>query len=227
MDILSSKLDLHWQWLNAVTATDRVVNATLNWVREARNKAARSTSEEEKVTPGAPSVPSSFTWPADIDSLAASDEYLDYWDPSDSPDLDDGSSLSQNSSDALLLVTTRDYVLPVSGETATLLQEYMLLSPGRIACWHSHLKLIHRIANSDAIHRPGNSDTISEDALDSASSSPETVYRKATTTQRAAWMILEDDVDMERDINVQLSRLWKHLPDDWDIVFLGKSRLKS
>ncbi|KAJ2931029.1 hypothetical protein H1R20_g6066, partial [Candolleomyces eurysporus] len=224
MDILSSKLNLHWQWLNAVAASDRVVNATLNWVREARNKAARSTSEEAKDTPGEKNAPSSFTWPTDISSLAASDKYLDYWDPSDSPDLDDGSPFSQNASDALLPVTTLDYVLPVSGETATLLQEYMLLSPRRIACWHSHLKLIHRIANSGVVHRPGNSNIISEDALDSASSSPETMYQKATATQRAAWLILEDDVDMERDINAQLSRLWKHLPDDWDIVFLGKSR---
>ena len=182
-----------------------------------------ATSGEENDSPGAPNAPSTFTWPADIDSLAASGEYLDYWDPSDSPDSVDGSSPSENPSDSLLPVTTHDYVLPESNDPATPLQEYMLLSPGRIACWHSHLNLIHRIANSDAIHRPSRSDSIGDDT----SSAPEPVYLEATATQRAAWLILEDDVDMERDINAQLSRLWKHLPDDWDIVFLGESCFSS
>ncbi|KZT64019.1 hypothetical protein DAEQUDRAFT_733160 [Daedalea quercina L-15889] len=34
-------------------------------------------------------------------------------------------------------------------------------------------------------------------------------------------VILEDDVDMERDIHDRLREVWRSLPDDWDIVFLG------
>jgi len=34
-------------------------------------------------------------------------------------------------------------------------------------------------------------------------------------------IILEDDVDMERDTDEQMKRLWPYLPDDWDVVFLG------
>lgn len=34
-------------------------------------------------------------------------------------------------------------------------------------------------------------------------------------------VILEDDVDMERDIQARLSEIWKLLPGGWDIVFLG------
>jgi hypothetical protein len=223
MEILSSRLNLHWQWVRAVTATDRVVNATLEWVRETRNKAAMSDPTEEKDTFDALLT---FTWPADIDSLAASDQYLDYWDPSDSPDLDDGSS-SQNTSDGVLPVTTHDYVLPVSSDSAAPLQEYTLLTPGRIACWHSHLNLIHRIANSDSVDSPEKSDSAGEDVSGSTPPSPVPISVEALAAQRAAWLILEDDVDMERDINAQLSRLWKYLPQDWDIVFLGKSRSKS
>jgi hypothetical protein len=34
-------------------------------------------------------------------------------------------------------------------------------------------------------------------------------------------IILEDDVDMERDTDEQMKHLWPYLPDDWDVVFLG------
>ena len=34
--------------------------------------------------------------------------------------------------------------------------------------------------------------------------------------------ILEDDVDIERDIRERLREAWSVLPDDWDIVFLGE-----
>ncbi|KIM41785.1 hypothetical protein M413DRAFT_445011 [Hebeloma cylindrosporum] len=34
-------------------------------------------------------------------------------------------------------------------------------------------------------------------------------------------IILEDDVDMERDTDEQMKNLWSYLPADWDMVFLG------
>lgn len=34
-------------------------------------------------------------------------------------------------------------------------------------------------------------------------------------------VILEDDVDMEKDISLQLLHLWQYLPQTWDILFLG------
>lgn len=38
-------------------------------------------------------------------------------------------------------------------------------------------------------------------------------------------IILEDDVDMEKDVKTRLAELWEGLPRDWDIVFLGMSFL--
>lgn len=38
-------------------------------------------------------------------------------------------------------------------------------------------------------------------------------------------IILEDDIDMEKDIKPRLAELWEGLPTDWDIVFLGTSSL--
>ncbi|KAK0207869.1 hypothetical protein DFS33DRAFT_1253176 [Desarmillaria ectypa] len=34
-------------------------------------------------------------------------------------------------------------------------------------------------------------------------------------------VILEDDVDLEKDIRNRLNRVWTYLPDDWDMVYLG------
>ncbi|VDB86564.1 unnamed protein product [Peniophora sp. CBMAI 1063] len=34
-------------------------------------------------------------------------------------------------------------------------------------------------------------------------------------------IVLEDDVDMERDIHERLQSIWDALPSDWDIVYLG------
>lgn len=72
------------------------------------------------------------------------------------------------------------------------LPEYRFLTRGRIACWYSHLSVIQSIAND-----PNLNDT------DSA-------------------IVLEDDVDMERDIQDRLEYLWVFLPVDWDMVYLGE-----
>ncbi|KIM39001.1 hypothetical protein M413DRAFT_234035 [Hebeloma cylindrosporum] len=71
------------------------------------------------------------------------------------------------------------------------LPEYLILTEARVACWLGHLSAIHKIANS-----------LMSDHLDFS-------------------IILEDDVDMERDIAQQMKRLWPYLPPGWDIVFLG------
>ena len=72
------------------------------------------------------------------------------------------------------------------------LPEYRKLTLTRIACWYSHLIVIQMAAN-----------------------------RAAAATGIGSTLILEDDVDMERDVEMQLSLLWPSLPEDWDIVFLG------
>ncbi|TFK28407.1 hypothetical protein FA15DRAFT_753526 [Coprinopsis marcescibilis] len=70
--------------------------------------------------------------------------------------------------------------------------EHKILSPSRVGCWYSHMTLIHSIANTNV-----------------------------DFGRHGATLILEDDVDMERDIHKDLRYLWPFLPSDWDIVFLG------
>ncbi|TFK81726.1 hypothetical protein K466DRAFT_462253, partial [Polyporus arcularius HHB13444] len=78
------------------------------------------------------------------------------------------------------------------------LLSYMLLTPAKFACWYSHLDAIQRVAAYD------------DSLADADGGGP-----------RGAALILEDDVDMERDVRGRLREVWSVLPDDWDIVFLG------
>ncbi|KAL1952376.1 hypothetical protein VTO73DRAFT_1525 [Trametes versicolor] len=83
------------------------------------------------------------------------------------------------------------------------LPSFMLLTPARIACWYSHLTAIQQIADYGHLgqHSEGNQSSL----------------RKPDD----AFLILEDDVDMEQDISERLRAVWNVLPAGWDIVFLG------
>lgn len=47
------------------------------------------------------------------------------------------------------------------------------------------------------------------------------ISRIAHSTQHDVGIILEDDVDMERDIRNRIDHVWNSLPESWDMVFLG------
>ncbi|KAF9221282.1 hypothetical protein BS17DRAFT_657135, partial [Gyrodon lividus] len=69
--------------------------------------------------------------------------------------------------------------------------EWLKLSPAKIACWYSHVSAIRQF-----VDRPNSR---MEDVA----------------------IILEDDIDMEKDIASRLSDIWTVLPPGWDTVFLG------
>ncbi|KAJ3506450.1 hypothetical protein NMY22_g17246 [Coprinellus aureogranulatus] len=177
-----SLLGLRWTYTDAVSANDSVVKATLQWVKQLRGQSLGSTAPSDiGSTKGV-----NFTWPPGIETLALSDEPLDTLNPIDLLDLDGGDyAFEEGSTDSVLPVATEDYKIAPS---VTGLPDWMILTPSRVACWHSHLNEIKRIANG----------------------------AKSSVT-----LVLEDDVDMEQDIDSQLSYLWNFLPPDWDIFFLG------
>ncbi len=80
------------------------------------------------------------------------------------------------------------------------LPSYMLLTPPKLACWYSHLDAIMRFTGLDS------------ESLD---------WHQRPAPSGDAVLILEDDVNMERDIDSRLGEIWETLPRDWDIVFLG------
>ncbi|KAG6808602.1 hypothetical protein H0H92_003577 [Tricholoma furcatifolium] len=48
-----------------------------------------------------------------------------------------------------------------------------------------------------------------------------TIANDFTLRADDAVIVLEDDVDMERDIQQRLQSVWSFLPSGWDIVYLG------
>ena len=73
--------------------------------------------------------------------------------------------------------------------------EWMVLSTAKIACWHSHISAIRRFVDAQDAHNHRREDDVA--------------------------IMLEDDIDMEKDISTRPSQVWTFLPAGWDIVFLG------
>ena len=65
------------------------------------------------------------------------------------------------------------------------------LSRAMVACWHSHLQAIRRVAIS------------------------------GSNVHKGTYIILEDDVDFEWNIESFLAPIWRALPNDWELVMLG------
>jgi GR25 family glycosyltransferase involved in LPS biosynthesis len=130
METLRVALGLRWTYVDATDAEDEVVPKILNRVKMQRNLSSGT-----------------FYWPQDIDDLATQDGPLpppfgsDLW-----LGLENETSLDAPS--PLVCATQDDVVLPYEPG----LPDYRILSAPKIACWHSHLSVIRRVANSDDKH---------------------------------------------------------------------------
>ncbi|KAG6849761.1 hypothetical protein H0H93_005443 [Arthromyces matolae] len=124
MEHLRKTLGLDWTYIEAIDAENPIVNRILNSVR-----LIRSTR----------SFDSAFTWPS---VEAGIDEPIDAWD---SDFLAPMSTHEQKPSyyRPLVCATDNDTITPYDPS----LPEHRLLTAARIACWYSHLSVIHNIAN--------------------------------------------------------------------------------
>lgn len=75
---------------------------------------------------------------------------------------------------------------------------YLVLTRSKLACWHSHAAVLRRIAEGG----------------------PEEVTDEGPGSREVA-LVLEDDVDIERDLFERLGEVWGHLPPAWDMLYLG------
>lgn len=80
------------------------------------------------------------------------------------------------------------------------LPPYLVLSAPKFACWYSHVQVLQKIAQTTSTAANTDRDGLGE-----------------------AFLILEDDVDMERDFYDRVRVAWYALPVDWDMLFLGTS----
>ncbi|KIK52086.1 hypothetical protein GYMLUDRAFT_180534 [Collybiopsis luxurians FD-317 M1] len=96
------------------------------------------------------------------------------------------------SSNLQLVGATKDFTLaPYSPD----LPYHRFLTPARVAVWHSHLKILKQIVAG--------------------------ATAAGNDQEKHISIILEDDIDMEKDIRRRLRQVWDFLPNDWDVVFLG------
>ncbi|KAF8907711.1 hypothetical protein CPB84DRAFT_1822468 [Gymnopilus junonius] len=188
MEKLRLALGLNWSYVDAFPADVPLVERIMNLVSFVRdNYSMFFKSEHRNTSEFLNNRTVSLFWPKNIDELAISFQGLDIW----SSDLNISKVPFGNSSitpSPPLACATKDYRIAT---LSSALPEHLVLTPARVACWHSHLYVIHKIANSLKSDNPG------------------------------AALILEDDVDMEKDIVKQLRSLWPLLPPRWDIIFLG------
>ncbi|KAF9561536.1 hypothetical protein CPC08DRAFT_688902 [Agrocybe pediades] len=140
MEKLRHALRLNWQYHDALPANDDLVLRISNSVSQIRLQHGYGIPQHQ--------APSVFAWPDDIDKLAKSRKELDLW-----------------SSDFHELLFQEPPRLPYPPLTcarnnfditsySSLLREHFILTPPRIACWHSHLTAIQKIANNNS-DRPG------------------------------------------------------------------------
>jgi hypothetical protein len=184
MEVLRRALNLNWTYEFALEADSGLVSEILGWVASVRDDIYLE--RQMQLTPGF-----NFSWPPDIDDIAHSTMEI----PLLFPIRDAYHPLRKQVPPTVvphqpLQCTTHNYDFP--GNTSRTIPEYLILTPAKVACWHSHISVINRIANF----------------------SPTDGY--------GVGISLEDDIDMEEGIGQQIMTLWPHLPTDWDIVFLGK-----
>ncbi|KAG1741827.1 uncharacterized protein EDB91DRAFT_1129564 [Suillus paluster] len=67
----------------------------------------------------------------------------------------------------------------------------MILTASKISCWYSHISAVRQFID------------------------------RGNATSEDVAIFLEDDIDMEKDIEIRMRHVWTSLPPGWDIVLLG------
>ena len=217
MEQLRAALGLDWDYVDAISSDDQAVTQIADCLRLSRKHAhlrtfewpSRSEVDQIVLSPLPISPNTSVSWlaptsdtlcrypvpPASNASVQAAD-LGDFSRSQNTPPMETSRNHhSRATSSVPLTCAVQDRTHGVK-YTPSLLS-YMLLTPAKFACWYSHLEAIQRVA------------AFNEPLVDPEGGG-------------TAALILEDDVDIERDIRERLREAWSVLPDDWDIVFLGE-----
>ncbi|KAH7923769.1 hypothetical protein BV22DRAFT_1014704 [Leucogyrophana mollusca] len=138
-----------------------------------------------------------FRWPKNIDALSVSRDRLE---PLESDLWVSASSHRRKRlpSRGAGVISARGRNLTCATEDHTIspftsgLPDFRVLTPPKIACWNSHVSAIRKFIDN-----------------------------KNMTAVGDVAVIVEDDIDMEKNIRERLNSTWGSLPVGWDIVFLG------
>ena len=175
MEKIREVLSVNWTYVDAIDAKDASVTQVVHCVRE---RALNSSGAN------------AFNWPTSFDDQIVNAEDSGLWcAPLQIAD----SAQSTVPELPPLTCARRNFTRGPPYDPS--LPSYMLLTPPKVACWSSHLRVLERFVFSP---RSSLQDRIP-----------------------AIGLILEDDVNIERDIQDRLEVLMEALPSDWDMVFLG------
>lgn len=189
---------LNFSYSNATPSDDRRISTIYEHVRQTRE--AYATSSHSSAT---------FAWPDDASALVHSPlghAGADLWTSADLAAQSSALSTSVQPEKDSTILDPRPRGEPltcasqndVSGPPySPALPPYQLLTHSRIACWHSHAAVLRAIAERHEGEKAG----------------------------REVALILEDDIDVERDVHERLHDIWNALPEEWDMLFLGKPQL--
>lgn len=213
MDLLKDALHLDWTYRDACEANASAVTTILRQVHVLRNQfMSRPMSRPMSQPMPKDDVVSVFNWPRDMEDMVYSREKLrplgaDLWTLPSSPSLSDLAAYAEMAD---------PYAFAHKGIASSAQQAPAVFDIPPLAC-------------------------TSENDVFAAFSPNLPLYRHLTAAKVACWyshlqtirdiangedeaaLVLEDDVDIERDVKVRLRALWNALPSDWDIVYLGAS----
>lgn len=176
MELLRHSLSLNWTYVDATPANHSTISQLMDCVRFRRNGSGPVVELDE------------FAWPQTFDTAVS----MESWCPQ-THSTEVGSILHISDTGPApipLTCATRNATVGLPYDAST--PPHMLLTPAKLACWHSHIRVLESFSKK----RPPDPSEIA--------------------------LVLEDDVNMERDIRTALPELFRYMPQTWDIIFLGR-----
>lgn len=147
MEKLRLSLQLHWIYVDALDANSPLVSQIMDWVKVLRTGPPHILDEGNITQVPSKLLPDSitFAWPGDIETLARSKDKLDLWSTGVWPSPITSFWKPTTTPYPLIACATKNYSLT---KYSTMLKEHLILTLPRVACWHSHLSVIHDIVNN-------------------------------------------------------------------------------
>lgn len=199
MDLLKDSLQVNWTYMDAVEANSSAVTTVLRQVYLLRSQVeSRLEHGTEHVQEDA--IFSVFDWPRDIEAMVHAQGSLqpfgaDFWTL---PSSHDSTSLANSLTFAHM---------PSAQPVATVDPPPLACAAGNnvSATFSSTLPFHRHLTAAKAACWHSHFQTI----------------REVADGENEAVLVLEDDVDVERDMDRRLRALLGALPGDWDIIYLG------
>jgi len=212
MDRLRDALHLNWTYRDACEANTSVVTSILRQVHVLRSQLTpQPTKPVGDARVRHDIIVSSFNWPHNLEDAICSQETLqpsgaDLWTRPSSHSLLD-LDVSAELADPYVFTRSPSETVQVSGVS----------DPTPLACASGNDVSAAFLPNLPLYRR------LTPAKVACWYSHLQTIREIANGKDEAA-LILEDDVDIERDVKWRLRALLNALPNDWDIVYLGKSK---